>query len=296
MSTTINSVAAVEARISATRTPLATIKKQVKAEWVEVTPAMATALLDANSHNRRLREAVADGYARDMAADRWDVNGETIKICIDGRLIDGQHRLEAIEITGISAVCLVVTGLPIEAQKTTDIGSRRSYADTLRWEDVKNEDAVSAIVRRVALWKAGYRVKSGRYKPTEPEMSETFATVPGIAEAAEFGVAHAKGAGIPPAQLGFAYWLLAGIDATAATWFMQRIADGAGLQLGHPVLVFRDRLRRERDALRGRGSVSPDLILALLIKAWNAYRAGDSITKLQLPTGGLTAESFPIPK
>ncbi|OLE24236.1 MAG: hypothetical protein AUG49_13760 [Catenulispora sp. 13_1_20CM_3_70_7] len=273
MSTTNTADIAGE-RISATRTPLAMIKEQVKAEWVEVTPAMATALLDANSHNRRLREAVADGYARDMTADRWDVNGETIKICIDGRLIDGQHRLEAIEITGITAVCLIVTGLPIEAQKTTDIGARRSYADTLGWEDVKNEDSVSAIVRRVTLWNAGYRVKTGR----------------------EFGVAHAKGAGIPPAQLGFAYWVLAGIEATSADWFMQRIADGAGLQLGHPVLVFRDRLRREREALRGRGNLSADLILALLIKAWNAYRAGDTITKLQLPTGGLTVETFPTPR
>lgn len=296
MSTTTNSIATTDARISATRTPLSAIKKQVKAEWVEITPAMATALLDANSHNRRLREAVADGYARDMAADRWDVNGETIKICADGRLIDGQHRLEAIEITGISAVCLLVTGLPIEAQKTTDIGARRSYADTLRWADVKNGDAVSAIVRRITLWNAGYRAKNGRYKPTAPELGATFRTVPGIIEAAEFGVTHATGASIPPAQLGFAYWLLAGIDAAAADWFMQRIADGAGLQLGHPVLVFRDRLRRERDALRGRGSVSPDLVLALLIKAWNAYRAGDSVSKLQLPTGGLTAETFPSPR
>ncbi|MBS2531985.1 hypothetical protein KGQ20_04300 [Catenulispora sp. NF23] len=295
MSTTTNSVT-TDARISATRTPLATIKQQVKVEWVEIAPAMATALLDANSHNRRLREAVADGYARDMTADRWDVNGETIKICADGRLIDGQHRLEAIEITGIAAVCLLVTGLPIEAQKTTDIGARRSYADTLRWEDVKNGDAVSAIVRRITLWNAGYRAKNGRYKPTEPEMSATFAAVPGIIEAADFGVTHATGAGIPPAQLGFAYWLLARIDAAPANWFMQRIADGAGLQLGHPALVFRDRLRREREALRGRGSLSADLILALLIKAWNCYRAGDTITKLQLPTGGLTAETFPIPK
>jgi len=289
-------IAPTDARISATRTPLATIKKQVKVEWVEVTPAMATALLNANSHNRRLREAVADGYARDLTADRWDVNGETIKICADGRLIDGQHRLEAIEITGIAAVCLLVTGLPIEAQKTTDIGARRSYADTLRWDDVKNEDTVSAIVRRITLWNAGYRAKNGRYKPTEPELGATFATVPGIIEATDFGTAHAKGAGIPPAQLGFAYWLLAGIEAETANWFMQRIADGAGLQLGHPALVFRDRLRREREALRGRGNLSADLILALLIKAWNAHRAGDTITKLQLPTGGLTAENFPVPR
>ncbi|WP_194923139.1 hypothetical protein [Catenulispora pinisilvae] len=295
MSTTTTSVN-VDARISATRTPLATIKRQVKADWVEITPTMATALLDANSHNRRLREAVADGYARDMTADRWDVNGETIKICVDGRLIDGQHRLEAIEITGIAAVCLLVTGLPIEAQKTTDIGARRSYADTLRWQDVKNGDAVSAIVRRVTLWNAGYRTKTGSYKVTDPEMDATFAAVPGIVEAADFGVTHAKGAGIPPAQLGFAYWLLAGIDAEPANWFMQRIADGVGLQLGHPVLVFRERVRRERDALRGRGTVSADLILALLIKAWNAYRAGGSISKLQLPTGGLSTETFPLPR
>jgi hypothetical protein len=295
LSTTTTAVT-TDSRISATRTPLAKIKKQVKVEWVEITPAMATALLDANSHNRRLREAVADGYARDMTADRWDVNGETIKVCADGRLIDGQHRLEAIELTGIPAVCLLVTGLPIEAQKTTDIGARRSYADTLRWQDVKNGDAVSAILRRVTLWKAGYRTKTGSYKVTDPEMDATFAAVPGVVEAADFGVAHAKGAGVPPAQLGFAYWLLAGIDAEAATWFMQRIADGAGLQLGHPALVFRDRLRREREALRGRGSLSPDLVLALLIKAWNSYRAGDTITKLQLPPGGLTAEAFPTPK
>jgi hypothetical protein len=36
--------------------------------------------------------------------------------------------------------------------------------------------------------------------------------------------------------------------------------------------------------------------LALFCLAWNAFRDDRSLSRLQLPTGGLTARNFPEPK
>ena len=46
----------------------------------------------------------------------------------------------------------------------------------------------------------------------------------------------------------------------------------------------------------GGGRVNDTDALALVIMAWNAHRAGETRTKLQLPRGGLTPENFPEPR
>lgn len=44
------------------------------------------------------------------------------------------------------------------------------------------------------------------------------------------------------------------------------------------------------------GRVNETDALALVILTWNAHRAGETRTKLQLPRSGLTPENFPEPR
>jgi len=262
-------------------------------EIIHITPALARELLGYNDSNRDLREAVSNTYARDLAGGRWDFNGETIKIAKDGTLIDGQHRLEAIVRADTAAWCLVVTGLDRTAQKTIDTGARRTFADELAWRNEKHATTLAAVLRRIVLWEAGHRGKPGRFRPSEPEMDAALATHPDARASAEFG--DTKGSSpLAPSQTAFAHWLLSQTDPMAAAWFMERLCDGAGLSPGHPILALRERIRREREA--NHGTINPEIALALVITAWNAFRSGNSVTKIQLPKGGVSAETFPAPR
>jgi hypothetical protein len=107
---------------------------------VNFTPALAEAILNNNRLNRPLREGRVEKYARDMAAGRWRMNAETIKLTREGDLLDGQHRMFAV----IEAVNLmpkgkslppipmmVVEGLDAEVMPTIDTGAARTFADVL---------------------------------------------------------------------------------------------------------------------------------------------------------------------
>lgn len=68
----------------------------VRGEVETITPELAADLLSRNMKNRPVSQQRVRKYMAAMVAGKWLLNGEAIKISIDGRLIDGQHRLKAI--------------------------------------------------------------------------------------------------------------------------------------------------------------------------------------------------------
>src|SRR5262245_34900010 len=96
---------------------------QPTAEVVEVSPALAEEWLSKNPNNRNLRRPVVDSYARDMSAGHWHLNGETIKFAANGELLDGQHRLHAIAVSGNSVSMVVIRGLSADVMLTVDSGA-----------------------------------------------------------------------------------------------------------------------------------------------------------------------------
>jgi predicted Fe-Mo cluster-binding NifX family protein len=77
-----------------------------------ITPERAHEYLKRNTNNyRRVRMSDVNQYSCDMKAGRWEFNGESIKFSKSGVLLDGQHRLMAIEKAGI----------PIKTMVTRDV-------------------------------------------------------------------------------------------------------------------------------------------------------------------------------
>lgn len=106
-------------------------KHKIKTRMVFVTPKMAAKMLGSNSRNRRLYEPYAQRLADDMAADRWLVTHQGISFNCDGTLLDGQHRLRAIVISGKGQWMNVTTGLPRKAIGGMDYPKPRSAKDLL---------------------------------------------------------------------------------------------------------------------------------------------------------------------
>lgn len=272
-----------------------TEQEQYPAYRVEIiSPDTARELLTYNTHNRNIRGRVIAAYAVDMAAGNWRENGESIKLAKDGTVLDGQHRLHAIIESDTSQRMLVVRGLPMETQETVDGGAKRKFADVLKLRKETRYISIAALARGVHLWQIGHRGRgTGRYVPTTSQLLATLDEFPDIRYSAEVIDSVHLHIPIHKSILGLCHWLFNRIDADDCAFFFDRLKDGAGLMANDPIAVLR---RTVIDNMHERSRLSGTVVLAYVIKAWNAYREGREIALLKYRQGGAKPEQFPEPK
>ena len=231
-------------------------------EIVDVSPALAETWLARNPNNRNLRKAVVESYARDMAAAHWALNGETVKFSAAGQLLDGQHRLNAVVLAGVTVPMVVVRGLADEVMQTVDAGAKRSYSDALKLMGEDNTSTLAAVARRAVMWDNGHRTNTGAIRPTPLEMTQFIEAHPQVRSSAELAARLASRERLPASVFGLCHYLFAQLDAEAATWFLLRVSDGLNLSEGDPIAVLRDRIARLRV---GGGRINETVGLALTI-------------------------------
>lgn len=91
-----------------------------------ITPEVAAELLALNFDcNRKVTPNAIKRYSRLLSEDKW-LFAEPVKLSSDGRLIDGQHRLNAVISSGIAAPFIVLTGYPFESAQVLDQGRTRT--------------------------------------------------------------------------------------------------------------------------------------------------------------------------
>jgi len=275
--------------------PKGTVPAQRRPQYkvTEVTPALAEKWLHQNTHNRKVRDNAVYGYARDMEAGNWAENGEAIKFAADGTLLDGQHRLSAIVLSGVTLRLLVVTGLQTATQETMDDGRKRSVADALTLRKEPNAVQLAAITRRALMWTQGIYRNVGSRPPTNSESLQFFEAHPELRDSTSVAVALRKAVALPSSIVGLTHWVFTAIDAEDSAWFFERLGSGANLPEYHPVLTLR---KKAREVSEGPGRVPEDVLLAFTIKSWNAYRDGDEVRLLRFKPGGANPEKFPTPK
>lgn len=127
-----------------------------------ITPEKAQVLLLSNSGNRKVRASNIALVMRDIASGRWEKNGETLIVSVDGRLNDGQHRNFAILLTQTAIETAMAFGLTRESIATVDIGVKRTGGDRLGFLEIKNYSRIAAIIS------IAYKILAGR-SATESE-------------------------------------------------------------------------------------------------------------------------------
>jgi hypothetical protein len=257
---------------------------------VTITPSLADALLKQNRKNRNLREATVNDYVRDIQSGDWPLNGETVKTAINGDVLDGQHRLQAIVKAGVPVETFMVIGLPPETQATMDAGRRRTTADALSLEDETHATALASILRRAWAWKRGDRKFSQRSTPTTAECRTLLEQHPEMRRSAEIAVRTRMAfPHIPASALGAAHWLFNAIDSGECAEFFARLGNGAELPVGHPILALRSRVTSERAK---EGAIPWARHLAYLVHAWNAIREDRTLSRMAVKPGA----PVPTPK
>lgn len=97
-----------------------------------VTPDQATIWLQSNNINRTVRNHWVSQLANQIKDGNWIVTHQGIALSQSGVLLDGQHRLMAIQKAQIPVEMFVCTDADESIYKAIDCGIKRSMADLTR--------------------------------------------------------------------------------------------------------------------------------------------------------------------
>lgn len=118
---------------------------------VEMTPEQAAKLLERNECNRRPKLPHVDELAWQIIHDAWQVNPQPVCVDINGRLIDGQHRLMAIIKAGKAATVTLAENVPAKSAEVIDYSTvPRSNGDVFVMHGVKHGVRAAAALRAMA--------------------------------------------------------------------------------------------------------------------------------------------------
>lgn len=263
---------------------------------VSLGPKDAEELLSKNKHNRKIRTGNLEKIERDLAAGRWDFNGESIKISADNIIIDGQHRLIAlsrVEDPNFRIRTILVTGLPFDSRRTVDTGARRNVAETLSMDGhiaTGEANSIVAALRFYLYWE--------RYGTSDLNKSSVFSDVEIYdwvsenkekAEVVQAGLKiKTKAFGAPRRIILACLLKFHEIDPDDATYFFEALSDGFDLTETSPIYHLREKMLTERRRTYDKAW------LWMIIRCWNAYRKGEPIRLLKQPSAR-AMENFPEP-
>lgn len=250
-----------------------------------ITPTLAAQYLTRNSMNRPVSAMVVKSLAGAIKRGEWKLNGESIKFSADGRLLDGQHRLNAIIHSGMAAQTAVVRGIDSDAFDTLDQGRKRTAGDVLAIAGEKNSRILAAILRNIM---AIERNGDMGLQVTPAQVENALLLHPyarELASAYQSSKARTFATAVVPAVLTIASERG---HPNEALFFMGNLASGANLDSRSPILLLRERLIESHTNRIRRLSVVVQC--AYTIRAWNAYIDDRPLYRLNYRPG---SDEFP---
>jgi hypothetical protein len=264
---------------------------------------MADKYLGSQERNRSLRDDRVIHWLEIIKRGEWKLTESCIVFDTEGRLINGQHRLTAIYLGGVTCDAAVMRNVPAETQDVMDSGLNRRTNDALAMRGEKNAFALAAGLR----WEHRLRYieardgadeavhYAGGSRPTTPHLIAIFDENPELwREMAKLSQGVARATNMRNGVACGVFYRLFTIDADDAANFHEKLVTGAGLEEGDPILQLRSVLAPQR---RLRGEKMPDYReVAVTYKAWNLWRDGDRRGNLTWHFGGAHREAFPVPR
>lgn len=250
--------------------------KTVKMKVCLVGPELAEAMLEKNSHNRPLSNKYAEEYKRAITDGEWRINGQGVIRSTEGAVLDGQHRLHGIILSGIPIPLLIIDGVEEETFKTIDQGKKRDFSGYLSMDGKLNANGLASAVRFV-------RVLSGESecnKHTIASLYETLAMYPGLEDSVSHIVKHRKKRIVfvgPHSALYHMTTLKHPGEVTSLFWeqFLTRTAHEKKSPVWRLIDTLTDTVNNKARIIPPRG------VLAFTIKAFNATLQGKPLGLLK---------------
>jgi hypothetical protein len=254
-----------------------------------VTPAVARWLLALNTGNRPMQKGAVDRFIGILRDGQWINTGEAIIVSKEGVLNDGQHRLAAIQESGIPAPCDVRFGIARAAFIATNQGLRRTTGQALALAGGKHASAQAAVARLLCHYDA--RQMARAQMQVEPaQVIKVVADNPQVLQVVE---AQKKGRFAPSrtAPVGMILSVAARtVPMEKVVSFLHVLDTGLADDETNPARRLHVRLR---DAAIARERLSQIDMAALTARAWNAWHAGRTLQHLRIDGDDRTSSGFP---
>lgn len=203
---------------------------------VNVTPAMAKKWLEQNDpKNRSVSFTKVQSLANDMRNGDWKLTHQGICFNDEGKLVDGQHRLQAVVMSEATIQLLVVGNPEGSVSDPIDRSIQRSLSFLLG-----KSTRIIAAVNMLRCFETGYFVVSPL---TTAEANTMYEHHKGAFEALHTRVSCFSRI-IGPALAACA-WAFP-CNETRVTEFAQQIATGEMIKRGDPAFAFRNWINSDR--------------------------------------------------
>jgi len=268
-------------------------KKNLRAEVITLTVAMAKKFIEKNVNPRPVDKVWAKELSKEIKKGEWDLNGESLKFDPRGNMHDGQHRCWAVVMAKESIRTLVVYG-SISALKL-DMGKKRRFADILRGEGEKNIHEKSAALRIIHGYEKDMAIAKGFVSQTD--MMKVYKRNSKLMKLIDEQQGQAK---VIQGSIIYGYWaIFAGFNkVNADCYFQTMLVKGLyDLEPDDPFVWLRNRFIHERLKENQSGRKLQSLHKqAMIIKAWNHWENDTTIGShgVAFVSSGPTREKFPI--
>lgn len=261
----------------------------MRTRTVQMTPAAAEKLLRKNTKNRPVIKGRVDVLVAAIEAGQWKLTHQGVAIGPDGEIVDGQHRLTAISRAGVT-VPLLVTNLDEDVFDVIDSGRPRGASDTLRLQGVTNAAMFPPVARLLTHYRsesADLSMGSWHAKLTNTDHLIALEKWPEMLKWARRAEHTADLIG----RRGLRTPILAamtvidqdvdGLDDTKSEFF-SKLGEPVMLGADSPVIALRRWLVISLPAVQNARAQTG---FYGILKAWNAYAAGEAYTKVSIRVG-----------
>lgn len=225
-----------------------------------ITSADAESLLGKNPKNRAINPNRVRTMANDILTGRWMLSPQPIVVDTAGNLIDGQHRLAAVVMSGTPTEFYVCVDAPPEVMRVIDHGATRQVSDVLKIEGYAYATLLAAIARKVVAHQNGSQSVIGTAKSagasganrteiaSKQEVlefaKENFVELTNAGERAEMICGKSKVRLMSSSEIGFFLYVLHPKDASEE--FFLKVVGGIGLAEKTPEYKLRGILENAR--------------------------------------------------
>jgi hypothetical protein len=264
-----------------------TWKPETNAYRVLVTPDFAETLLEGNPEtNRNQSQRKVLDYAGAMSRGEWEMTHQGIAVDYHGKLLDGQHRLEAIIRSGLPQWIVVFVNQDAGTFDLMDTGWKRTAASLLKGKYNAPVAAASKILMVIEGDHTSAGVTGGRrsgVRAQSPTLRSTLECIQRWPELEDMAAKTTKVYHSARIHTGFHTAVLCVANRTEyrdciGPW-VDGLISGAGLEPTDARLLLRNRYIRDYRLLNN--NVSQVQSFGLIVKAWNAFVTDNPVSILK---------------
>jgi len=246
---------------------------------INIDPKTAHKLLDErNKGNRPPKPNKVQQFSADMSNENWGLTGDTLKFGSDGRLLDGQNRLAACVRSNSPFETHVVFGIDPDLFGRMDIGKPRNPSDVLHIAGYKYSSTLASALR----W--AYLLDTNPYnrETLKPDFVLSLARdrYPDIEPFIKCGRDINRSFSHPAGQSAALMYAFSRSDAKKCEDFLQAWLSGRRNGKYSIIDVMQALLHSQKANNNGR--IHELTRAAIIIKAWNIFKAGNKGTLTQL--------------